>query len=66
MQFIVTGLLNLGILVAILLGLSLLEDGELPFQRLGFLLLLMTLLTVLHDRYRPEYVARFRRDDAAA
>ena len=53
LQFIVTGLVNLGILVAILLGLLLLEDGELPFQRLGFLLLLMTLLTVLHDRYRP-------------
>ena len=66
LQFVVTGVVNLGILIAVLLGLSILEGGELPYQRLGFLLLLMTLLTVLHDRYRPEYVARFRKGDATA
>jgi hypothetical protein len=58
-QFIVTGLLNLAILVAVLVVLTVLSEEALVFRRLGFLLLLVTLLTVLHDRYRPEYVARF-------
>jgi hypothetical protein len=59
LQFVVTGLINLAVLVAILLVLLVLNEGEIAFRRLGFLLLLVTLLTVLHDRYRPEYVARF-------
>jgi hypothetical protein len=58
-QFIATGLLNLAILVAILLVLRFVSGEELELERVGFMLLLITLLTTLHDRYRPEYVARF-------
>jgi hypothetical protein len=64
-QFLVTGLLNAGILVVILVGLQLGGD-ELDFRRLGFMLLLVTLLVTLYDRYRPEYVGRFRPEGRAA
>jgi hypothetical protein len=63
-QFVVTGLVNLGILVAILTVLGIVGDGPIATERLGFMLLLVTLLTTLHDRYRPEYVARFGQDRA--
>ena len=64
-QFLVTGLLNAGILVAILIGLQL-GGEELDFRRLGFMLLLVTLLVTLYDRYRPEYVGRISPEGRAA
>jgi hypothetical protein len=59
MQFIVTGLLNVAILAVVLFVLTGFEDVGPLLRRLGFLLLLVTLLITLYDRYRPEYVARF-------
>lgn len=65
-QFVVTGLLNIGIVIVTLLAFELLGDPAEP-QNLGFFVLLITLLVTLYDRYRPEYVARFAKDgDAAA
>jgi hypothetical protein len=64
-QFIVTGLLNIGIVVAMLLVFEILGDPAEP-ERLGIFVLLITLLVTLYDRYRPEYVARFGKDEAAA
>jgi hypothetical protein len=60
-QFIVTGLLNIGIFVGLLLVFELLGDRSEPGP-LGVFLLLITLLVTLYDRYRPEYVARFSTD----
>ncbi len=57
-QFIVTGLLNIGI-VAVLLLLFDLLGAPADAPRLGFFVLLVTLLVTLYDRYRPEYLARF-------
>ncbi len=62
-QFIVTGLLNVGI-VAVMLLFDLLGDSTDP-GRLTFFVLLVTLLVTLYDRYRPEYLARFDRSDSA-
>jgi hypothetical protein len=59
MQFIVTGLLNVAILAVVLFVLTGFDDVGPLLRRLGFLLLLVTLLITLYDRYRPEYVARF-------
>jgi hypothetical protein len=57
-QFIVTGLLNVAILAVLLLIFDLLgAPADAP--RLGFFVLLVTLLVTLYDRYRPEYLARF-------
>jgi hypothetical protein len=64
-QFIVTGLLNVGIVIVMLLVFELLGDPAEP-ERLGIFVLLITLLVTLYDRYRPEYVARFSRDEATA
>jgi hypothetical protein len=61
-QFIVTGLLNLGIVVVMLLAFELLGDPA-ETDRLGTFVLLITLLVTLYDRYRPEYVARFAATD---
>ncbi|HSM33338.1 MAG TPA: hypothetical protein VK987_04555, partial [Anaerolineae bacterium] len=58
-QFVVTGLLNVAILAVVLFVLTGFEDVGPLLRRLGFLLLLVTLLITLYDRYRPEYVARF-------
>ena len=57
-QFIVTALLNVGILVALLALVGVL-GSPIALERVAFLLLLVTLLVTLYDRYRPEYVARF-------
>ena len=57
-QFIVTGLLNVGI-VAVLLLLFDLLGAPADAATLGFFVLLVTLLVTLYDRYRPEYLARF-------
>jgi hypothetical protein len=65
-QFIFTGLLNVGILAVLVAAFSLISDAPMSWERLGFLLLLMTLLITLHDRYRPEYTARFTLADAPA
>jgi hypothetical protein len=62
-QFIVTGLLNVGI-VAVMLLVNLFGDATDP-GRLAFFVLLITLLVTLYDRYRPEYLARFDRSDTA-
>jgi hypothetical protein len=62
-QFIVTGLLNLGIFVVIILVVEILSGEPVVFESLGFFLLLMTLLITLYDRYRPEYLARFSSAD---
>mgnify|MGYP001547521486 CR=1 FL=1 len=35
-------------------------------QNTGFFILLITLLVTLYDRYRPEYLARFEKDEQAA
>ncbi len=63
-QFIVTGLLNVGI-VAVMLLVNLLGDSTDP-GRLTFFVLLITLLVTLYDRYRPEYLARFSGDEQTA
>jgi hypothetical protein len=57
-QFIVTGLLNVAILVALLALFGLL-GSPIAVERVAFMLLLVTLLVTLYDRYRPEHVARF-------
>ncbi|MFV2061899.1 MAG: hypothetical protein ACC726_00115 [Chloroflexota bacterium] len=63
-QFIVTGLLNIGIVVALVAILQLLGDPiELVnLYSIGFMLFLITLLVTLYDRYRQEYLARFATD----
>ena len=63
-QFIVMGLLNVGI-VAVMLLVNLLGDSTDP-GRLTFFVLLITLLVTLYDRYRPEYLARFATDEQTA
>jgi hypothetical protein len=57
-QFVVTGLLNLAILIGLLALFGVL-GSDVALERLGFMLLLVTLLVTLYDRYRPEHVARF-------
>jgi hypothetical protein len=57
-QFVVTGLLNAGILVALLALFGVL-GSPIALERVTFMLLLVTLLVTLYDRYQPEYVARF-------
>ncbi|MFV2064681.1 MAG: hypothetical protein ACC726_14400 [Chloroflexota bacterium] len=67
-QFVVTGLLNLGILVALVAVLQL-SGNPIELVSLystGFMLLLITLLVTLYDRYRPEYLARFAKDPEPA
>jgi hypothetical protein len=57
-QFVVTGLLNVAIVALLLLVFELL-GAPADATRLGFFVLLVTLLVTLYDRYRPEYLARF-------
>ena len=57
-QFVVTGVLNLAILIGLLALFGVL-GSDIALERLGFMLLLVTLLVTLYDRYRPEHVARF-------
>ncbi len=61
-QFFFTGLLNLGIFVAIVVFYELLGTSV-NLWNTFFYLLLITLLVTLYDRYRPEYVARFSKDE---
>jgi hypothetical protein len=64
-QFVVTGLLNLGIFVVLVVGIGFVSDEPVVWRNLGFFLLLVTLLITLYDRYRPEYRARFAPAEAA-
>jgi hypothetical protein len=57
-QFLVTGLLNVAILVLLVAVFELL-GSPVDVTHTGFMLLLVTLLVTLYDRYRPEHVARF-------
>ena len=64
-QFVFTGLLNLGILVAIV-GFYTITGQTVDLWNTFFYLLLITLLVTLYDRYRPEYVARFSKGEGQA
>ncbi len=57
-QFLVTGLLNAAIVVSLAIIFETL-GSPIDLYRIGFMLVLVTLLVTLYDRYRPEYVARF-------
>jgi hypothetical protein len=57
-QFVVTGLLNIGIVAVIVVIFEVLGT-PVDLTNVGFLVLLVTLLVTLYDRYRPEYLARF-------
>jgi hypothetical protein len=57
-QFVVTGLLNIGIVAVIAVIFEVLGT-PVDLTNAGFLVLLVTLLVTLYDRYRPEYLARF-------
>ena len=64
-QFAVTGLLNIAVVIVMFFVFDLLGypiDG----QNTGFFVFLITLLVTLYDRYRPEYVARFSKDEPKA
>ena len=63
-QFILTGLLNLAIFIALVLILQFISSEPVEWRNLGFFLLLLTLLITLYDRYRPEYRARFATDQS--
>ncbi len=54
-HFLAMAALNSGILVAF----AILMPGRVEFERVGFVLALLTLIVTLYDRYRPEYLARF-------
>jgi hypothetical protein len=64
-QFLFTGILNLAIMGVIAIVFEVLGN---PVDLLNtfFYLLLITLLITLYDRYRPEYLARFAKDEAPA
>ena len=64
-QFALTGLLNLVIGIVIIAVFELLGD-PVNLSNAFFLLLLVTLLVTLYDRYRPEYLARFASDAPAS
>ena len=64
-QFIVTGLLNFAVVAALYLVFDLLGN-PIEGQNTFFFVFLITLLVTLYDRYRPEYVARFRKDEPEA
>jgi len=61
-QFLFTGLLNLGILAVIVVVFEVM-GRPVDLANTFFYLLLITLLVTLYDRYRPEYVARFAKDE---
>ncbi len=61
-QFVVTGLLNIAIVGVLLLVFDVLGAPAEP-TRLGFFVVLVTLLITLYDRYRPEYLARFSQEE---
>jgi hypothetical protein len=61
-QFIVTGLLNL-VSVAVIYFVFDLLGRPINGENTLFFVLLITLLVTLYDRYRPEYLARFSKDD---
>ena len=63
-QFALTGLLNLGIGIVINAIFELMGD-PIDLSNAFLLLLLVTLLVTLYDRYRPEYLARFASDAPA-
>ncbi len=64
-QFIVTGLLNIVVVAVMFFVLDVL-GSPIGGDRTMFFVILITLLMTLYDRYRPEYLARFRKDDVPA
>jgi hypothetical protein len=58
-QFAVTLAINIGILAGVTLAIRVLSAGSIEVQHSAFMLLLVTLLITLYDRYRPEFEARF-------
>ena len=64
-QFIVTGLLNIVVVAVMFFVLDAL-GSPISGDRTMFFVILITLLMTLYDRYRPEYLARFRKDDVPA
>ena len=64
-QFIVTGLLNIVVVAVMFFVLDAL-GSPINGDRTMFFVILVTLLMTLYDRYRPEYLARFRTDDVTA
>jgi len=58
-HFVATYALNLVLLTVLGWGLGVLTDGRIELQHGGFMLLLISLLITLYDRYRPEFEARF-------
>ena len=63
-QFIVTGLLNVAVVIVLYLIFELL-GSPLNGENTVFFVVLITLLVTLYDRYRPEYVARFSKEEPA-
>gem|GEM_PF-3769967 len=61
-QFFFTGLLNLGIFAAIVIFFEV-RGTPVDMANTFFYLLLITLLVTLYDRYRPEYLARYAKDE---
>lgn len=64
-QFLATGAVNIGILAVLDVAATLLSAGSIEIRHSGFMLLLVTLLVTLYDRYRPEFEARFSAGAAA-
>ena len=64
-QFVYTGLLNLGIVAVMAIVFALLGSAV-DLVSAFFYVLLITLLVTLYDRYRPEYLARFRGDQGSS
>ncbi len=61
-QFLFTGLLNLGVFAAIVIFFEVM-GSPVDMVSTFFYLLLITLLVTLYDRYRPEYLARYAKDE---
>ena len=64
-QFVVTGVLNIVVVVVMFFVFDLL-GYPIAGENTLFFVLLITLLVTLYDRYRPEYVARFQQADPGA
>jgi hypothetical protein len=58
-QFLLTYVINLAILAVGSATLSIVSGDELDIRLGGFLVLLLSMLITLFDRYRPEQIARF-------
>jgi hypothetical protein len=59
LRFVAAYVLNLALLAVMGWLLGVLSGGRIELQHGGFMLLLISLLITLYDRYRPEFEARF-------